>query len=58
MDTQSAAGLVAQETLRTTSSFLHTGHLTIVNYLLCCFTDSCRMVDASTIIDNEQCRLA
>ena len=56
MHTQSAVGLVAQETLRTTSSFLHTGHLTIVDYLLCCFTDSCD--GRSQIIDNEQCRLA
>ena len=45
------------EALRTTSSFLHTGHLIIVDYLLVASLTAA-MVDASTIIDNEQCRLA
>ena len=49
--------LVALEALRTTSSFLHTGHLIIVDYLLVASLTPA-MVDASTIIDNEQCRLA
>ena len=39
------------------SSFLHTGHLIIVDYLLVASLTPA-MVDASTIIDNEQCRLA
>ena len=49
--------LVALEALRTTSSFHHTGHLIIVDYLLVASLTPA-MVDASTIIDNEQCRLA
>ena len=57
MHTQSTVGSVALEALRTTSSFLHTGHLIIVNYLLVASLTPA-MVDASTIIDNEQCRLA
>ena len=57
MHTQNTVGLVALEALRTTSSFLHTGHLIIVDYLLVASLTPA-MVDASTIIDNEQCRLA
>ena len=57
MHTQNTVGLVALEALRTTSSFLHTGHLIIVDYLLVASLTPA-MVDASTIIDSEQCRLA
>ena len=57
MHTQNTVDLVALEALRTTSSFLHTGHLIIVDYLLVASLTPA-MVDASTIIDNEQCRLA
>ena len=54
MHTQSTVGSVA---LRTSSSFLITGHLIIVDYLLVASLTAA-MVDASTIIDSEQCRLA
>ena len=47
MHTQNAVGLVALEALRTTSSFLHTGHLIIVDYLLVASLTPA-MVDAST----------
>ena len=57
MHTQNTVGLVALEALRTTSSFHHTGHLIIVDYLLVASLTPA-MVDASTIIDSEQCRLA